>query len=44
MGWKLGNMGWQLGIDDETVAVVPRTTGREVHCYNGYAAQTATCP
>ena len=35
---------FQLDIDGQTVATVPRTSGREIHRYNGYATQPPRHP
>ena len=37
-----GNDSFRLVIDGETVAVVPRTTSREIHRYKAYATHPAT--
>ena len=34
---------FQISIDSEGIAVVPRTTNREIHRYKAYAAQRPTC-
>ena len=33
---------FRLDIDGETVAVVPRTSGKEIHRYEAYATQRQT--
>jgi transposase InsO family protein len=35
---------FQLGVDGETVGIVPRTTSSEVHRYKAYATRTRSAP
>ena len=35
---------FQLGIDGQTVATVPHTSGREIHRYKAYATQQPRRP
>jgi len=37
-----GDATFKVDIDGETVAVVPRTTSREIHRYKAHATQTPT--
>ena len=39
-----GDHAFQLDVDGETVAIVPRTTSREIHRYKAYATQAARPP
>ena len=40
----VGDHTFQLGIDGQTVATVPRTSGREIRRYKAYATQQPRRP